>query len=134
MLSRHAIAVAALVRDRRILLVHRNPQRRWYPDCWDLVGGHIESGESPRDAVQRECAEEVGVRVIRLEPMPLRTSDPAIDIHGFLIKEWTGEPANLAPDEHDDLRWFTKDEIPGLVLADSATMPDILAALENESV
>ncbi|OYN98759.1 hypothetical protein CGZ95_11820 [Enemella evansiae] len=44
------IAVAALVRDGRVLLAHRHPERRWYPDCWDLVGGHVEPGETPEQA------------------------------------------------------------------------------------
>ena len=63
MVARIPIAVAALVRDGLVLLVHRHPSRRWYPDCWDLVGGHVESGESHRQAVSRECLEELGVRV-----------------------------------------------------------------------
>jgi len=41
------IAMAALAMDARILLAHRHPRRRWYPNCWDLIGGHIEAGESP---------------------------------------------------------------------------------------
>lgn len=42
-----AIAVAALVLDAKVLLGHRHPARRWYPSCWDLIGGHVEVGESP---------------------------------------------------------------------------------------
>jgi 8-oxo-dGTP pyrophosphatase MutT (NUDIX family) len=57
MTARIPIAAAALVRDGRVLLAHRHPARRWYPDCWDLVGGHIEPGESPVHAVTRECRE-----------------------------------------------------------------------------
>src|SRR5215208_3514527 len=57
------ISVAALVRDGHVLLVHRHPSRRWYPDCWDLVGGHVESGGLPHQAASRECLEELGVRV-----------------------------------------------------------------------
>ena len=61
--ARIPIAVAALVRDGLVLLVHRHPSRQWYPDCWDLVGGHVEAGESARDAVVRECFEELGVSI-----------------------------------------------------------------------
>lgn len=129
--ERHAIATAALVRDGRLLLAHRHPQRRWYPNCWDLVGGHIELGESPEDAVRRECLEEIGVRVIDPRPIPMRTEDPAIDMYGFLVTKWSGEPANLAPEEHDDLRWFSPDEVAGLVLADPASMPGILSAMPD---
>jgi ADP-ribose pyrophosphatase YjhB (NUDIX family) len=55
-----SITVAALVRDGLVLLVHRHPSRRWYPDCWGLVGGHVESGESLHQAVSRECLTAVG--------------------------------------------------------------------------
>ena len=44
------IAVAALVLDGQVLLVHRHPSREWCPDCWDLVGGHIETSESSHEA------------------------------------------------------------------------------------
>lgn len=50
------IAIAALVGDGSLLLAHRHPARRWYPDCWDLVGGHVEHGESPTDAVCASAA------------------------------------------------------------------------------
>jgi 8-oxo-dGTP pyrophosphatase MutT (NUDIX family) len=49
-----SIAVEALVRDGLVLLGHRHPSRPVYPDYWDLVGGHVEAGESPHQAVTRE--------------------------------------------------------------------------------
>lgn len=124
------IAAAALVRDGRVLLVHRHPDRRAYPDCWDLAGGHVEAGESPRRAVARECWEELGVVVRDPRPIPLANSDPALDIHAFVVTQWDGEPSNTAPDEHDDLRWFTASELTDLTLADPASLPDIVAAIE----
>jgi 8-oxo-dGTP pyrophosphatase MutT (NUDIX family) len=57
------ISVAVLVRDGLVLLVHRQPSHRWYPDCGDLVGGHVEAGELPHQAVSRECLEEPGAQV-----------------------------------------------------------------------
>ncbi len=30
---------------------------------------------------------------------------------------WEGEPVNAAPDEHDDMGWFTADEVDGLTVA-----------------
>ncbi|EAP97809.1 Bifunctional acetyltransferase [Janibacter sp. HTCC2649] len=127
--TRVAIATAALIRDGRILLVHRNPERRWYPDCWDLAGGHIEPGESPAQAVVRECREELGVRILDPRPMPMAFSDPGIEMHAFVVDRWEGEPVNAAPDEHDQLRWFEAAELVHLTLADPASLPDLLNAI-----
>lgn len=123
------IAAAALVRDGRVLLGHRHPSRRSYPDCWDLVGGHVEVGESPRQAVERECLEELGVAVHDPVPIALRHTDPALDLRAFLVTRWDGEPVNAAPDEHDDLRWFRPTELAGLKLADPASLPEIVRAV-----
>jgi 8-oxo-dGTP pyrophosphatase MutT (NUDIX family) len=127
------IAVAALVRDGRVLLAHRHPSREWYPDCWDLVGGHVEPGESPHDAVVRECLEELGIHVHHPLPVPMTFSDPALDMHAFLITTWEGEPVNAAPEEHDDLQWFQPDALSDLKLADPASLSSILSVVQIAS-
>ena len=35
------------------------------------------------------------------------------------MREWSGQPRNRCPEEHDELRWVTAAELPGLELADS---------------
>ncbi len=130
MVARIPIAVAALVRDGLVLLVHRHPSRRWYPDCWDLVGGHVEAGESPRDAVVRECFEELGVNVHDPRPIPMTFDDPTLDLHAFLVTRWDGEPVNAAPEEHDDLRWFRPTDLAELTLADPAALASIQSAVQ----
>jgi 8-oxo-dGTP diphosphatase len=125
------IALAAFVRDGLLLLVHRNPARRWYPDCWDLVGGHVDPGESAHDAVRRECLEELGVHVQDAVPIPMTISDPNLAVHAFLVTRWDGEPVNAAPEEHDDLRWFRPEELGDLKLAHAASLPSLLSAVEG---
>ena len=113
------IALAALVRDGRILLAHRHPQRRWYPDCWDLIGGHVEPGESPVEAVRRECREEIDVEVSgeRSVDVDVDVIDPDLVPHVFLVTTWIGQPVNAALDEHDALAWFGVDDLADLPLA-----------------
>ena len=43
--------------------MHRSPNRRAYPDVWDLPGGHIETGETELAALTREMHEELGVQI-----------------------------------------------------------------------
>src|SRR5690349_1557820 len=62
--SRRVQIVAALLRDGdRVLLCHRSAARRWYPDVWDLPGGHVEAGETPGAALVRELREELGITI-----------------------------------------------------------------------
>lgn len=133
MVAQTPIALAALVRDGLVLLVHRHPSRRWYPDCWDLVGGHVESGELPHQAVTRECLEELGVRVHEPLAIPMTVSDPSLDVHAFLVTRWEGEPVNAAPEEHDDLRWFRPGDLADLTLAHPASLTSILSAVQVAS-
>lgn len=43
----------------RILMVHPT-----YKDYWDIPGGYVEPGESPREAALREVHEELGLSVV----------------------------------------------------------------------
>ena len=71
--SPKARIVTALLRDgNRILLCHRSPRRRWYPDVWDLPGGHVEPGELPGAALARELREEHGIDVAAPSGPPLQ--------------------------------------------------------------
>jgi mutator protein MutT len=124
----HRIAAAAVVRDGQVLLVHRHPRRRDFPDCWNIVGGHIEPGETPADAIRRECREELGIDIDDARPIPMTVAEPQTEMHAFLVTSWSGHPENTAPDEHDELRWFDPTELGDLVLAHPASLPDLVAA------
>ncbi|WP_203905663.1 NUDIX domain-containing protein [Virgisporangium aliadipatigenens] len=111
--------VTALLRNgNRILLCHRSPQRRWSPDVWDLPGGHVEPGELPGSALARELREELGVDVAAPAGPPLHeVHGDTFDMQIWLIEAWKGSPANVAPDEHDAIGWFTEEALAELSLA-----------------
>lgn len=115
----HEIVTAALVREGRVLLVHRNPHRRAYPNVWDLPGGHIEPGETELAALTREIHEELGVQPATGSAIPLcrltaGEGEDSIRLSAWLVSEWEGTPANVAPDEHDEIGWFRPEELPSL--------------------
>ena len=123
--------VAGLIRQRgRILLCHRSPQRHWYPDLWDLPGGHVREHEAPAEALTRELWEELGIRFARPQTEPfahVKGTDFRMDV--WVIDEWAGQPSNLAPDEHDALAWVNAEETLGFQLADPRLPALIKAAL-----
>ena len=113
----HNVVVGALVRERRVLLVHRRPNKRAHPDVWDLPGGLIEAGESERGALTRELHEELGVQIATDSASPLcrvtagPPEEPAL-LSAWLVRDWQGTPSNVAPEEHDDIGWFSLQELP----------------------
>jgi len=115
----HEIVTAALVRGGRVLLVHRSPNRHAYPDVWDLPGGHIEAGETELAALAREMHEELSVRIAtgsatHLCRLQVGRGEESVRFSAWLVGEWEGTPANVAPDEHDEIRWFRPEELPPL--------------------
>jgi 8-oxo-dGTP diphosphatase len=97
--------------------VHRRPDKRAYPNVWELPGGVMEAGESELAALARELHEELGVLIAtdsashlcRLSARP--AGEPA-HLSAWLVRDWQGTPANVAPEEHDDIAWFGLEELP----------------------
>ena len=86
--------VTAVLRDGdRVLLCHRSAGRRWYPDVWDLPGGHVEAGEDPKESLVRELREELGITASEPSSPPMHEIRTAtFDTRIGLIDRWTGTP------------------------------------------
>ncbi len=111
-------ACAIFVRDGRILLGKRSPHLSSCPDRWDVIGGHVEAGETIEQALIREAEEEVGLTPTRF--VPASRIDRRAVHHFFLILERrSGEPV-MRGDEHTELRWFT---IPEACALDALALP-----------
>ncbi len=104
---------AMILREGTVLLGLRAPDRRICPGLWDFLGGHLEEGETPFEALRRELAEEVGV--VPLDPRPLAVIDFSAEagrtVHYALyaVTTFDGEP-RLANEEHTALRWWPLQE------------------------
>ncbi len=115
------IVVAALLfRESQVLLCHRTPMRQWFPNVWDLPGGHVERDESLHAALARELHEELGIQIdtIDLPAEPdVVVADDNLTLSIWSVPTWKGEPTNCAPEEHDSIGWFDVDEIGSMPLA-----------------
>ncbi|MFE9190629.1 NUDIX domain-containing protein [Micromonospora sp. NPDC007208] len=117
----HVVVTGALVENGAVLLVHRLPTKRAYPDVWDLPGGQVEAGESELQALAREMHEELGVQIAaesasRLGVLHAGSGEDALHVGVWHIGDWVGTPTNRAPDEHDDIAWVGISELGGLPL------------------
>ena len=110
MTVQHRVSVGVFVQGDRVLMCHRRPDLSRYPDVWDFPGGHLEGEETAVSALRREAWEELGIETGE----PYLELDRWIaddeDITFVLVRNWKGTPENRAPEEHDDLRWFTLPE------------------------
>ena len=126
----HYVVAGLLRRRGRALLVHRSPRRRWYPNLWDLPGGHVNETESAADALRRELDEELGITVPSLgEPFQrLHGNDFRMDV--WVVDRWLGEPENRDRREHDALAWVDADEAAGLELVHPHLLELLAAVLD----
>lgn len=131
MVAEHLVVAGVLCRGAQVLLVHRSPQRQWYPNTWDLPGGHVEPGETPHRALERELREELGVVATVTGPILAQVVGADFRMDVWAISRWRGEPENLVPVEHDDLRWYTTAGLATLRLADPRIPQLVEAALES---
>lgn len=122
----HRVVAAVLLRNDQVLLCHRSPMRRWYPDVWDFPGGHVDAGERPLSALDRELREELGVEIGEVEAEPIlefTNTDATLSLTVWVCRSWRGVVANLQPEEHDEIDWFPQGKLAGLVLADPCYLP-----------
>ena len=115
-------------RDRAYLLLRRNEEP--YLGEWDLPGGFVEMGESPRDAVRREVLEETGLTVTPTEVIGAFTSEygdtgkHTIDIAYLCRLE--GGAFELDRHEKTDAAWFRLDDMPALAFAGERQALEVL--------
>lgn len=99
---------AAIIRDGRVLAAQR-AEPASLAGGWEFPGGKVDPGESEEEALVRECAEELGVRVVLGDRIggdwPL--SETSL-MHVWTARLAEGEPRAL---EHMALRWLSAEEL-----------------------
>ena len=103
--------IMSVTRGDQILLA-RSP--RFPKGMYSALAGFVEPGETLEEAVAREVAEEVGVRVGKIhylasQPWPF----PHSLMIGFTSVYQDGELA-IDRDEIEDARWFSRHDLPTL--------------------
>lgn len=114
------VVAAAIVDDldapRELLAARRRTPAR-LAGRWEFPGGKVEDGESAREALHRELDEELGVRVRLGAELPGPDDGVWVLSERHVMRLWLavvvdGTPTPLI--EHDELRWLSADEWPGV--------------------
>ena len=125
----HEVVAALILGSGRILLGLRAAERVFYPDVWDMFGGHVEPGEAHEQTLIRELEEELGITPTQWTFLETLTFDLAaaadeppelLTVHLYLVTAWTGTPVNMQPEEHSTIGWFSVEEAGELPLADAS--------------
>lgn len=131
------IVCAAFMHRNQVLMVRRATHRKWHPNQWDLVGGHVDKGEQADDALVRECLEEVGLRptsYVRtatiFEPGDPKKKTP---FYIYVVSGWAGKDAQLLGEEHLEIGWFDWPQIEGMDIALEGYRPVISELLAGTS-
>ena len=104
--------VAALIWDQDRFLACQRPAHKARGLLWEFVGGKVEAGEAPEEALIRECREELGVTVQPLDLfMEVTHEYPDLTVRLILFNAVITD-GTIQLLEHADARWIRPDEIP----------------------
>ena len=103
--------VAALIWKNNKFMICQRPAHKARGLLWEFVGGKVESGETKKQALIRECKEELDILLSVGDVfMDVIHKYPDITVHLTLFTATIaeGEPQEL---EHNDIKWITPREV-----------------------
>jgi 8-oxo-dGTP pyrophosphatase MutT (NUDIX family) len=114
--AKHLVSYFAVIHAQSILLVDHKNAQLWLPS-----GGHVESGEYPRETVTRELFEELGFEAPHPIGSPLMiTSSETVGLTSghtdvslwYLVHVDRKQSITYDEAEFNDVQWFDFSEIP----------------------
>lgn len=103
--------VAALIKMEDKFLICQRPENKARGLLWEFVGGKVEKGETLKQALIRECKEELNV-ILDVGDVFIEVTHeyPDLTVHLTLFNAVIvdGEPQLI---EHNDMKWITVSEI-----------------------
>ena len=109
------VAAAVLIDQGKVLLTRRLDGQH-LAGMWEFPGGKLEPGESPEDAVVRECAEECGIDVEVVDILDVthhRYPEKDVLLLFYRCKLVAGEVQHLQVAEH---AWVAPSELEDFAL------------------
>jgi 8-oxo-dGTP diphosphatase len=125
------VAVGILVNSSNHVLINQRTALQSWSGWWEFPGGKLEKNETPRQALDREIYEELGVEVIEAKQWVTRSfsyEDTDVILYFFKILKWSGDASSK---EGQLLSWefFEKIDLsrvlpPNKFVAGAINLPD----------
>jgi mutator protein MutT len=123
MMKVHECVSFLLVDDTQVLLEKRSKDKMCDPDIVAIPGGHIESGESQKEALLREIQEELGV-IPKNYHYLCSLYHPTTEIqllHYYVVSFWDGDISSF---EAEEVFWCDLSEAHVDTLADKVALSE----------
>ena len=106
----------------QLWIPRRGAAKRIYPLCLDMsVGGHVESGESYEDALEREIKEEINIDVKKVKCKFLKKLTPKDGVSAFMkIYEILLDKVDYNKNDFVEFFWLTPKEALEKIKKDKA--------------
>lgn len=111
--DKHIIeVVGAIIKDGDRYLVGQRPAHKSQGGLWEFMGGKIEPGETPEEALKRECLEELAVEIENERIIDSVVHEyPEKTIRLTLIECNPKKGSVPQALEHQEIRWVTIDQM-----------------------
>ncbi len=100
-----------------LLITKRAPEKKPYPNMWEITGGAVVAGEDSLDAARRELREETGIEVANRELNLILThkgNSAFVDIY-IAHKDIPAEKLTMQPDETSAAKWVKLSEFERMI-------------------
>ena len=120
--------VGAVIRDGDRVLMAQRPEGKAQAGLWEFPGGKVEPGETPAEALARECREELAVAIE--SPRVLVSvvhRYPEKTIRLILLECRLAPGAAPVPQERQQVAWATPGQLSAMDLcpADRELLPHV---------
>lgn len=112
------ITVCAFIhQDGKALIAKRAATKSFLPNKFELLGGHVEFGETPEEVLKRELMEELELKIIVGNPyhafayLTNEGTRQSVEIDYVARFADPNQEIKTKPDEHSEVRWIGRDEV-----------------------
>ena len=104
--------VGAIIKDGDKYLIGQRPAQKSQGGLWEFMGGKIEPGETPEEALKRECLEELALEIENERIIDSVVHEyPEKTIRLTLIECNPKNGSVPQALEHQAIRWMTMEEM-----------------------